>query len=172
MGRYRVQITGADRVARRMQIAAATIDDDVLEAQKALGETSELIFAAYALKRTGRLARGIVSRVLGSVVQVEAHAKDPRSGYDYVGVTRFGHRVARIEPRADRAPASVRATGRSRARGAHAALRIPVGGTAIYRRWSRGFHPARDWAEAAIPQVEAAAERQAQKLGEKVAERI
>lgn len=173
MGSYRVEIIGAGGLARGLADAAASVDRDTRDEQRALGDKAELIFAAYALKgRTGRLARGIVARDLGGVVQVEAHARNPLSGFDYVGVTRFGHRVARIVPRTDRGSASVVATGRSRRRGAHAALRIPLGGGVIYRRSVRGFHPAQDWSERAIPQIRAEAKRSAERLGRKVASRI
>jgi len=173
MASYPVRIVGADRIARNMQAAAIQIRSDVDEAKRELGDIAELIYNAHAPHKSGRLGRGIVARDLGAVVQVEAHARNPASGYDYVGVTRFGHRVARIYPRSRFARrASVVATRNERGRGRRAALRIPMGGGVIYRASVRGYHPTSDWADRALPQIEAEARKVAERLGEKVASRI
>lgn len=150
----RVRILGADREARRFTAGIQIVDEELHNSLQDLGDAAELIFAAHALHRTGRLARGIVARVFGNRVIVEAHARNPDTGYDYVGVTRFGHRVAIIRPKRAKA------------------LRIALAGGTIFRKFSRGFHPASDWAEDALPEIEAEAEAVAFRLGKTLEARI
>jgi hypothetical protein len=150
----RVRVTGTERQQRRFTAAIQIVDDELRNALKELGDTAELIFASYALHRTGRMARGIVSRAFGDRVIVEAHARNPETGYDYVGVTRFGHKVSIIRPKRAKA------------------LRIPLAGGTIFRKFSRGFHPATDWAEDALPEIETEAEAVAFRLGKTLEARI
>ena len=123
-----------------------------------IAEDAEIIYAAHALKRTGRMARGIHAHVGGfggkSVfVSISAKASD---GFDYVGVTRFGHR-GMIVPRADRGPASVVPTKRDRQVGHLAALRFMYKGRVTYARSTKGFHPTTDWVDKATPEIQASA---------------
>lgn len=145
----------------------AELDQLLTEAMEGVGEDAEIIFAAHALHKTGRMARGVKSRTVGGEVLVTVEAKNPLSGFDYVAVTRFGHRKARIEPTA-RNRATVVATGRARKRGREAMLRFVIGGRVMYRRSVRGFHPATDWAATAMPEVNQAAERSLGTLGRKI----
>lgn len=149
---------------------AARLREEMRQLKQDVAADAELIFAAHALKgSTGKLSRGITSKVVGDAVHVEAHAKS-RAGYDYVGVTRFGHRNAWIVPRhpakAKRFyPKTARAfpiNGKffSSIRG-FAALSTPFG----YRRRVRGFKPSSDWAADALPEIQAEAQRQLDKFG-------
>ena len=133
----------------------------------ALGEDAEMIFAAFAPSKSGRLARGIVATRAGRMVVVRSTARDPSSGYEYTGVTRFGHRAAYIYPKARRS-ASVVATRGERARGRRAALRFTLGGRVVYASRVRGYRPASDWATDALPAVEQAADAAAGRLGRRV----
>ena len=157
---------GADAAARRFSLAAARLPEDTLASQRELGRASEVVFGAYAPHRTGRLVRGIASIVAGATVIVRDFAQNPESGYDYVGVTRFGHRVARIYPK--HTSASVLGTGKRKA----GALRMVIGGRVLYRASVAGYHPASDWAEDALPEVEAEAEVVAARLGGKIEARF
>lgn len=121
-----------------------------------------------ALERSVRQVRsGRGGRVTVSVV---AGARNPKTGFDYTAVTRFGHR-GRIYPRSDRAPASVVATRRARATGAAAALRFTIGGRVVYARSTRGFHPASDWSDRGVPPTLAAMATATQRLGAALAAR-
>lgn len=151
--RFPVRIVGADREARKMATAASLLVEDLHQAKRDLGTKSELVFAAHALHETGRMARGVVAHDFGDIL-VDVHARNPLTGFDYVGVTRFGHSVARIT-----------------AKGPGHALRLPFDG-GIFRRSVRGFHPGVDWAETALPQIYAQADQVAQALGRKVASRL
>lgn len=127
------------------------------EAMEEVAQEAEVIFGAFALKRTGRMMRGIKTVRQGSDILVTITARNPTTGYDYVGVTRFGHK-GMILPKA-RAPAVVLATGKSRKRGQTAMLRFMYHGRVVYARSTRGFHPSSDWAARALPTIEVEARR-------------
>jgi hypothetical protein len=157
---------GAERVVRRFLTAADRLKEDTLEGQRELGRLSEVIFAAHAPHLTGRLIRGISSSVLGGRVIVKDEARNPETGYDYVGVTRFGHKVARIYPK--HAAASNLAMGKAK----KGALRFTIGGRTLYRGSVAGYHPAQDWADEALPEVQGAAQTVASRLGNRIEARF
>lgn len=155
MGRVTAKVDDravAEKVAREL----ATFDHQVKKIRDELAADAELILAAHAPKGpTLRLVRGIRSRTIGDTVVIEARATDPESGYDYVGVTRFGHRVDRIFPgrvaRSLSSPARFTKAGtvRKRAVGGAFALKTPWGP----KHSVRGFKPLSDWAAGANEEV-------------------
>ena len=171
MATFPAKVHGSERLARNLSRAAAQIRHELDRSMRELGDTAELIYAAHALRRTGRMARNIVARGLGGGVLVTVQAKNPLTGFDYVAVTRFGHRVRRIVP-TRRFAASTTATGAARATGRRAALRLTIGGKVLYRRSVKGFHPASDWAERALPQIEGQAQIVANRLGRRIEELV
>lgn len=141
--------------------AAANLRAQLRDLMQEVADDAELIFSAHALHgETGKLSRGITSRAVGDAIFVEAHAKS-KAGFDYVAVTRFGHRkqwiVPTHQPKSERfrpktaqafplpAPYGFRASIKG-----FAALQTPFG----FRRRVRGFKPKRDWAAAALPEVQ------------------
>lgn len=152
MADIHADVTGADGLARRLITEALNMQRDLERAVEGLGEDAEIIFAAHALHRTGRMARGINSQPAPGGVLVTAHAKNPQSGYDYVGVTRFGHRLRRIFPK------------RAKALG-------PIPGIG-FRRSVRGFRPKGDWAAKALPEIHREAERASEELGHRILVRL
>jgi hypothetical protein len=136
------------------------LDRILAEEMRGLGDDAELAFAAVARKATGRMARNIKAHARGATIEITVFARNPTSGFDYVAVTRFGHKVEWIYPRADRVrrPAYVLATKRKRATGRNAALRFVLGGRVIYARRVRAFQPDHDWADDAMPTVQRAAD--------------
>lgn len=144
------------------------LDRILQEELRHLGDDAELVFAAHARKRTGRMARNIKAHANGRTIEVTVFAADPKTGFDYVAVTRFGHKVARIYPRT-RARATVVATGRARGRGRSAALRfVAPDGRVLYRKSVKGFRPTYDWAERAFPEVQRSADRAMQRIGRRI----
>lgn len=146
------------------------LDDDSVTRE--VGDEAVTIFQRHALVDTGRMAGGI--HVEGSdPLLIAVDARDPETGYNYVGVTRKGHRHDKIRPRARRTgsvgrnPASVIKTRKLRRHGWRAALKTPYG----FRWWTRGFHPSSDWAERALPEVKDAADQHMDRLGFRVARR-
>lgn len=157
---------GIDRLLSRFNLTVARLPEDTLEAQRELGRLSEVVFGAHAPHRSGRLIRGISSTVTGAAVTVRAEARNPFTGYDYVGVTRFGHKVARIFPK--------HFTGRSLATGKarKGALRFSIGGRVLFRASVAGYRPASDWGEDALPEVRGQAQVVATRLGRKIEARF
>jgi hypothetical protein len=165
---------GVNHVLRSFISARDGLKADTLEAERELGRKSEVIFGSHAPHRTGRLIRGISSIFLGDKVIVRDEAKNPASGYDYVGVTRFGHKVSRLYP-AQRFAAFVLATKgrRKTSRTSHPpALRFVIGGKVLYRASVAAYHPDHDWAEEALPEVGAAAQGVATRLGRRIEARF
>lgn len=145
----------------------------VLEAEAAraraeVADDAEIVFASFALHRTGRMARGIHTVHEGDDLIVETEARDPITGFDYVRITRFGHRTFHIVP-LHRSPASVIATGKRRKKGRMATLRwVGTDGGVIYRHSSKGFHPTTDWASEALPEIRVRAQRRMSGLARRV----
>ena len=147
---FTATVEDVDDLLVKLHRTVAGMRSDMREATDELGDDAEIIYAGHALKDTGRMARGIKAHRAGNVVLVNAVAKNPETGFDYVAVTRFGHRLELIFPRKARA------------------LWTPYG----YFAYVRGFRPTGDWAARAWPQVKAAAEKVADKLGYKVIARF
>lgn len=165
----RSQIVGADSIARRLLDGARReLPNIERSGVHEIAQAAETVFQSHAPFKTGRLIRGIAAQMHGSEAVVTADAKNPETGYDYVGVTRFGHKVARIEPRSDRAEATVLASGKKRATGHKAALRFTIGGRTLYRHSVAAYHPDSDWAEDAMPEVEAEAQIVVSRLGRRL----
>ncbi len=147
---YRATID-AQTLVRQLDLAARNLRRDVHDAVVDVASSAEEIYAVHALRDTGRLARGIRARVTGpAAAQVTAHARNPESGFDYVAVTRFGHRLRIIRPRRARA------------------LRLPWG----WRAWARGFKPRGDWADRALPQIKTVAEARVAPIGRNFVVRV
>jgi hypothetical protein len=163
------------KILQRIGRELAVWDHENRQVLSAIGQDAELIFAAHAPKgESGRLARGIKARNRGTSIFIEARAIDPKTGFDYVRVSRFGHRVRRIFPgghaRSIFSEARFTKTGsvRSRAVGGARALATPWGP----RAWVRGFHPARDWAEPAYKEVQKVAGEHMDDFGKKITRRL
>lgn len=169
MAKFNARFADARRLIYSILGIRYRIPGEIEKAVGGVADDAELIFQAFAPRASGRLARGIRAIKAGKVALVFVRARDPRTGYDYVAVTRFGHRRSRIRPRSDRAPASVVATGSGRATGGQAALRFTMGGRVLYRRSVRGFKPRGDWAEKAEPQIQVILGDAASELGQDIA---
>jgi hypothetical protein len=179
---FTARTVGAERVLRQFALASAQLPADTLEAQREIGKQAEVAFAAFAPHRSGRLSRGMSSTTAGGTVTVRDEARNPATGYDYVGVTRFGHRVARIYPKHRSFGAAVISTknrrgGETLTHGydsfnSQAALRFVIGGRVLYRKSVAAYHPDHDWSEDALPDIEARADVVAAGLGRKIETRI
>jgi hypothetical protein len=184
MGRGAIKIVanprGVQGVLRSFIAADAALPGDTLEAQRELGRRSEIAFGAHVPVKSGRALRGIGSGLLGAVVTVTDYARNPQSGYDYIGVTRWGH--GKIEPKHRGFGAQVIATKRRRGGEtlthgydsfqSPSALRFSVGGSVVYAKYVREWRPASDWAEDALPEVQAQAQIVASRLGHRIEARF
>lgn len=142
------------------------IDAKLTRAQRRVADDAEQILVMHAPKESGNMARRIRSRREGGDILIVVDAKDER-GYDYTGVTRFGHREARIVPKRSitignqtfNRRQSVVETGRPLKTGGSAALRFMFGGRVMYARSVKAYHPKSDWVEDALPQIRQAQRR-------------
>lgn len=156
------------RAGRKFVRLSADLLPEVQEAQRGMADDAEIVFAAFAPKGSSRVARSIHTTQFGWALEVVADAKNPTSGYGYVGVTRFGHKMQYIYPRKDRKSARVLSTRRSRQRGTQAALRLEINGIVLFRRRIKAYRPVADWAEEAMPTIH----REAQQVGQRLGERL
>jgi len=173
-GKIKGNIEGAGRQAANARSVARTIDDAMNESVRNVADDAELIYQSAAPRRSHRLARGIKARVVGDQAVVSATAVDPESGFDYVNVTRFGHRKRVIYPvtKAGKPRKARKAT-----RGAGGQFSARGGGALAFqslgRQWIlssvRGFRPKGDWVELALPEVTAAADTELDRTGNEIA---
>jgi hypothetical protein len=161
-----------------------TVNTELSNAVEDLANQMALIFSSVAPKgRTGRLGRNIrVSSAqgrqsggrfgTGRQFAIIASAKDSH-GFDYVGVSRFGHLKPEIVPDPRRGIASVVSTRRLRAphNGHLPALRIPLrtgGEGAIYRHSVRGLQKDHDWVSDGVDLAQREADATARRLATKL----
>lgn len=162
------------RSGRKFAQMASGLPIEVQLAANEIGDDSELLLQAHALKGVStRLAREIKSvHMSPGVIEVQSNAKNPETGYAYTGVTRFGHRRMWIEPKR-RNSASVITTRKSRGRGRRANLRLDFGGGEIlFRRKVRAYRPSHDWVQDAMPQIKSNAHRIAITLAKRIVSRF
>lgn len=177
----------------RILLTIGTIPQELRTAVEKVANDSVLIFSSYAPRgRTGRIGRGIRAVTaqtrentgrfgFGFSFFIIASAKN--QGFDYVGVSRFGHRLKFIRPSIQRQPQSVISTRRpklrygdttSEGRRARPALRIPsrAGGKPLYRNVVRGIIKTKDWAAAAQDSVDREMDAQAVRLAHNLERRF
>lgn len=129
------------------------------------------VLRAHAPVDTGNLKAGIgvISQQRGktAVVGVSLKAtarrptqvRGPARPFDYVAITRFGHRVARIYPKQLREPASVVATHRKRKAGRRGALAVGFGNGLFFFASVKGYKPKSDWVADAGPEIQTELQR-------------
>lgn len=166
---------GAKEQAKRARNVNKLIDEAALQSLAAVGADAELIYQAHAPRRSGRLARGIRAvPVAVDQVAVSAVAIDPKTQFDYVAVTRFGHQKRVIVPvgKGGRARKS-----RSVVRSATGQFTKRSGGRLVFtsrgRLWRlasvKGFRPKSDWVENAYPEIAQIADNEMRKTADKIA---
>lgn len=189
MPKFHAEVKSSE-AEKRLLLYLHAVPNELAKAVQQVADDAVLIFSGYAPKgRTGKLGRGIRAvsaqgRVssgrfaTGRQFAIVAHASS--HGYDYVGVTRFGHRVKFIRPSIDRAPASVIDTKTARRRYGHLAkghrpalaFRDRGSGPIIYRGVVKGLVRNRDWAEEAQDAVNRELNHQAQQLANNLGRRF
>jgi hypothetical protein len=143
---------GGRRVAKQFLGLADRSDDEM---EWAVGETargSVRLFRAVAPQDTGRLERGILASISGKSARITARARDPETGFDYVAVSRWGHRVGRIYPKPP-----------------NRALRLTIGGQVLYRTSVKGYRPGSDWAARPLSQIRVLAGAIVSEAGRRIA---
>lgn len=155
---------------KRLLALSEAVDKDIDSMTRSLADEAVFLFQAFAPKgKTGRLGRGIrvvagQARAIASgrftsnlTFAVIAEAKAP-SGYDYVGVTRFGTRTKDIRP----------TQGQKALQPRGLTIKTRRGIKNVYWDHTTGVTVAHDWAQPAI----AAMNRQVDKESAALARRI
>ena len=164
---------GAGNQASRARAVSSEITAAMIRSARNIATDAELVYQEHAPRRTGRLARGIRATALGDQVVVTATAVDPKTGFDYVGVTRFGHRKALIVPVTKRGkPRKSRSlrrnlSGQFISRGA-GFLVFTSRGRLWRLRSVRGFRPIGDWTDRALPEIRQVADTEMDQTGNKI----
>lgn len=174
----RISTSGVARTSRRLSRAEQGMQLRIEEAIHELRQPIERIFEIRS--PSSGIAGGLFAqpvRTPGRVgFELVSTYRDKFTGYDPLGVTRFGHRKKVIRPRADRAPSSVIATSAPRGptpqfkgEKGQTALRFPgPAGGAIFRHYAAGQTRRTDWVEDANVEARAVISREADRLGRKV----
>lgn len=149
------------RRARKLPVDAQLLLDRALVD---VADQAETFFKDHAPEDKGRLKRGITATPTATGVSIRVAAKDPETGYDYVGVTRFGHKVRRIRPIAGRTK-----SGRRIFRPGF--LRLEIGGRVLYRTSVRGVVKKVDWVVPARAESRVYAREQMKQVGAEIARR-
>lgn len=125
--------------------------DRINARMRSLSRRALPVIRAAAPKDSGRLRSGIESRLFfrAHEVRLTFGATAIRDGFDYVAVTRFGHRVAYITPKKKKV-LKVSINGR--------------GGRRIFRRSVSGYRPLHDWAQIAAAEAGVVADQEVEGL--------
>lgn len=150
---FTARFEGAGRVAVQLFDVAAAVESEGREAVRESADESVFIFRTKAQRDTGRLHRGIRAAMAGDTATVTARARSG-AGFDYVAVTRFGHRVRFIFPRRAKA------------------LRFRVGRRVLFRTRVRGYRPGSDWRDRALPAVERTVEAASVRAAGRIVARV
>jgi hypothetical protein len=129
------------------------------EMEQSISETAEALKRVYrfwAPKRSGRLQKGIRAFKSGKAqIDMVVTGVTSESGYNYVAVTRFGHRAATILPKNN------------------LVLKLDLGhGFWTFAPQVKGYNPEFDWVEEAFFTAQAVAEHHAKALSTRLQLRL
>lgn len=158
----RASVRGARRKGHGLSRAGRAVQTEILdEFAGNLAPTATKATRGFAPHRSGRLERSIKARVrsYGGRIILEVLA-GPRSddGFDYLDVTRFGHKQAIIFPKRAKAIAFIPSGAPS--------------GKAIVRAWVRGYKPDHDWVELVYEEMQHAMDDAARHLARRIDRRL
>jgi hypothetical protein len=111
---YRVSVRGAGRVAAQFNRAQRQLQDEMIAELRQFGREAQVVFVEEAYEDTGELKEritvvpffGRAARPRVSVrvrPDLQGHQGGSVDNYDYLGVTRRGHRSRTITPKTARA---------------------------------------------------------------------
>ena len=163
---FTVEAEGVLKMAREYDRAERKIQDKVNRMMRYLQSATESEFDRAVPRDTGQLAKGLRASISfrGGIVRITMRSTGAdREGYNYLDVTRFGHRRVIIHPR--RAKFLKFVPGPRSTAGARQARDVPfkgrlihvqgrAGRSPIYRRWVYGVVRPRDWVETANEKME------------------
>lgn len=143
----KITTEGAGPVAASFDRAQRRLQDSIITEFRYLGRVVNQAFADAAPRGSGRTADNVSARVFfGQAseprITVRTRSIDPVSGYNYLDVTRYGHRSLAIVPR------------RRRGLTIHGHRSEVTGdGPSVVRAHATGSRPASDWVQDAYRAV-------------------
>jgi hypothetical protein len=180
----RVSIRGVANYERKLTRAQQSMDTAIRDTLAELEKETLAVYRSHAVGGSrGNLAEGLQAQRTGTIsrpgFQVESTYRDPKSGYDPLSVTRFGHRTKLIRPRDDRRRAVTIST--KQPRGPETADRFKVQGSqqalaffserhgkVIFRHYVKGQDPASDWVKDARAELTPILDAATERLGRRV----
>ncbi len=141
-----------DQLAKDFTRAQRRIQDRVNRTMRLIDAETMPVYRTVAPSDTGELMRGLESRISfrAQRVRITVSVAAERDGFDYVAVTRFGHRVRWITPKRKLAM-TVHTQGR---------YSMP-----ILRHRVPGYRPRRDWVVDGTRRVIQMVDRHSRELG-------
>ncbi len=158
---FRASVRGYKRTAGRLSAAGRAVQPIILaEFRGSLSVQVLEIGQEFAPEDTSRLKNELTAPVSsrGGTVRINLRSpvKDPESGYEYTGVTRFGHRKKILRPvKAERFQ-----------------FYSNVAGRVISPKQVRGYRPEADWVQEAKPVMVEAVEEAGENIGREIATRV
>ncbi|WP_297776463.1 hypothetical protein [Mycobacterium sp.] len=158
----RATFEGEGPVAAAFTRTERAAQDATIREVRRLGRVLEDTYREHAPEDSGRVRGSIRAAPFFNDpsqprTSIYAYARDPKNGYDYLPVTRFGHRVLAIVPKVKRA-LTVHADGRDLA-GDGPYFLAPV---------VSGYHPFTDWVDDAEQQAVAETADSTRRLGREI----
>lgn len=170
-----ISVRGLRQLRRRFERGEEVAQEELRQGVLASAHAGVEILRQHAPERSGRLKRELgVGRLRGGVERPQAEivsAAESDTGFAYTGVTRRGRRavVSNREAIPSKSLGKIPGTG-GRLRRSATALEFPdESGQIIHRRSARAWKPGVDWVEVAQPEVEQAAQRVMDEVGENIA---
>ena len=172
---FRFNVRGAGTVARSFDRLQRSLQNDIIAELRELGIESTELFQKAAGEDTGQLAahiravpyfRAVRPRMTITVDRLSGHEGAKITPYDYLGVTRRGHRKRRIYPKGARTALKVHIMGHRNPhlfiyRSSVSGVPAPEGST-----W-RG-----DWVSRAQPATDRLADEGQRRLGRRIERRL
>lgn len=141
-------------LARRIRNLSVRLDTTVLPlVRRRVAQDAVEKFRRSAPHASRRLQNAIHAEELGGTTEVRANPVS-EDGYEYIGVTRWGHKLRVIRPIHARSFTSEVNGTKSRT-----AMRYTSRGQILYRAEVRGYHPHSDWVDRPITDINANAKQ-------------
>ncbi|HEY3435074.1 MAG TPA: hypothetical protein VGK41_05430 [Solirubrobacterales bacterium] len=158
---FRASVRGYKRTAGRLSAAGREIQPIILAEFRGTLSTECLeIGREFAPEDVGRLKQELTAPVSsrGGTVRINLRSpvKDPDSGYEYTGVTRFGHRKKILKP----------------VKGERFQFYSNVAGRVISPKQVKGYKPEADWVQEAKPVIVEAVDESGEEIGREIETRI
>lgn len=181
---FRISAAGVSKTMRQLSAAEDHLQEQIEDTLDDLRRPIKSIFQEQSVSnRVGDGLKIMPFGVAGTVgFQLVSTYRDPRTGFDPLGVTRFGHRKKYIVPREDRFRSSTIATKRPRGPEfighEQRSVQASVGpfrdrsGARMWRHKVKGQQRQVDWVDIAVQEVTPLITEASTRLGRRIRSRV